>query len=136
MMGKEMCAIVNPLRRVTASCLTTSTRTPFWRSIASWSVHTNPPNCGSIKPFITSDFFTGRGASKISSSKYRGGGEAWSYSYLKSTNDFGPTEAAPGRMNGLLEVLRSTSSGSSSFAMFTASGCPVAASVTVLTIKI
>ncbi len=99
-------------------------------------MHTSPPKGGSIKPFITSDFFVGRGVNSRSASKYLGGGEAWSYSYLKSTNELDPTDFTPGRINGLLEVLRSTSSGSSSFAMLTASGYPVAASVTVLTIKI
>jgi hypothetical protein len=74
LIGSEMWVIVNPLNKLTVNYFNTSTKTPFYLSRASLSVHTRPPNSISSSPFKISSFWVGNGARSISSVKYFGGG--------------------------------------------------------------
>ena len=48
--GKEMCDIDSPFKRLTASYFATWAKTPFYFSSATKSEHISPPDSGKVKP--------------------------------------------------------------------------------------
>lgn len=76
-----------PLRILTASCLATLVRTPFYLSRASWSVQTRLPSPSTSMPLRYSLLLVGRGRSTTSFDKYLGDGQSGSCGRVLSWNE-------------------------------------------------
>ena len=99
--GNEMWVMVSPFMILTASYLTTSTRTPFCLSIDSLSTHIKSPFSLISNPRIRSSFSLGSGFKSSSSDSYFAGGAVSWYGWDLSTNEFFGTAPTSVSINGL-----------------------------------